>query len=641
MARNSLVLSASAKDPHVSFCGGGEADFRGRDRTVFSFVSAPNIQVNLLTEDRSFVSFAPQLVHGSFITRVFIKAKSATTGQVLRAAVLAEEWASFRLCTAEEESASGIDPMQPACEKKTRMELTDVKIMQMSGGRLFAHAAGWEVFVQRHRVMKPMVNGTEVPINDRARSFLRVAFRVLDGDPKLVGKVGRSTVGRIAPHGIVGQSCDGSNITVSGRTDDYGDTPEFTTGAQAEGAIEGDYTDYITAGPFATAFKYARFDAINPVGPRNVSRLAGSKSLASVRMTPGSSRLQKRKKRASAAATRGARRRGVIPSSLLHHGLRDPLTPKGNRSAVAKDIHQPVDGVYDRCAYTVVASRKYFAALIVLLHSLFRHNDEANDPECEAIVIIWSPQCSDSNLSVSERNTVECLAGKRRVRWVVANQHRLTIWGGVRLPIQIPGACLLMSLEMFYLNVSSALVHFDLDMLVLKPLSFVAAEVIGDVRMTALHRKKLLDVGWLLHGHCQTLSRRGGCPLHIQLGFSAFRTPVIASFRHELLETSITWAQQGRIAANGDQDMVNRAIEVLDARIPRRLPALAKKVAQGEKLRPRQLWLHRDWNTNYRPYTASDLRAWRVLHWQSIAKPWQVGPSSCTFGRCGDGGALE
>ena len=68
--------------------------------------------------------------------------------------------------------------------------------------------------------------------------------------------------------------------------DKYGDAPEFTTTAQAEGAIEGTFTDYIMPSSFATTFKYDRFDAKGPVAPRDVSKLTGVKVAAE----PGSAK---------------------------------------------------------------------------------------------------------------------------------------------------------------------------------------------------------------------------------------------------------------------------------------------------------------------------------------------------------------
>ena len=89
--------------------------------------------------------------------------------------------------------------------------------------------------------------------------------------------------------GIIGQSFDGSKIAVSGRLDQYGPATgesglpsEFTTYSQAEGAIEGVHTDYKLPSPFATAFKYERFDVdkTKPIAPRSVQTLTGSKKTA-------------------------------------------------------------------------------------------------------------------------------------------------------------------------------------------------------------------------------------------------------------------------------------------------------------------------------------------------------------------------
>ena len=42
--------------------------------------------------------------------------------------------------------------------------------------------------------------------------------------------------------------------------------PPFTTSAQAEGAIEGVYTDYKVAKGGVTSFKYSRYDAVAVAG---------------------------------------------------------------------------------------------------------------------------------------------------------------------------------------------------------------------------------------------------------------------------------------------------------------------------------------------------------------------------------------
>merc|ERR1711920_806063 len=78
----------------------------------------------------------------------------------------------------------------------------------------------------------------------------------------------------VAPHGIWGQSFDRDDLAVDGKVDRFGpEDVEVTTAAQAEGAIEGKYVDYMMATPFATAFKFSRFDA-NMAAPRSVAALS-------------------------------------------------------------------------------------------------------------------------------------------------------------------------------------------------------------------------------------------------------------------------------------------------------------------------------------------------------------------------------
>ena len=66
------------------------------------------------------------------------------------------------------------------------------------------------------------------------------------------------------PHGLVGQSYDGSKVPRYGRVDQYPplEVPaEYKTAAMAEGSIEGVAADYQVADKYATQFKFSRFEA--------------------------------------------------------------------------------------------------------------------------------------------------------------------------------------------------------------------------------------------------------------------------------------------------------------------------------------------------------------------------------------------
>ena len=61
------------------------------------------------------------------------------------------------------------------------------------------------------------------------------------------------------PHGILGQSYDGDDMAVFGKTDNY-NSADIRTIAMAEGAIEGTAKDYIMENEYNHNFKYYRFD---------------------------------------------------------------------------------------------------------------------------------------------------------------------------------------------------------------------------------------------------------------------------------------------------------------------------------------------------------------------------------------------
>jgi hypothetical protein len=91
----------------------------------------------------------------------------------------------------------------------------------------------------------------------------------------------------VAPHGLIGQSYDGDGIGISGAVDDpvkdgksdRTSRKELTTRAQAEGAIEGDISEYRVANRFDTNFKYSRFDS-DKAPHRDTLKLSGTRSNA-------------------------------------------------------------------------------------------------------------------------------------------------------------------------------------------------------------------------------------------------------------------------------------------------------------------------------------------------------------------------
>jgi hypothetical protein len=234
--------------------------------------------MNVMTSDRSFQRWGGQIVHGSFITGAFFRAHLEEDLDV-SVAVLAHEPDSYRLCPMfmQEVSVSSVNE----CDSQTAtLHFSGFSVEMISGQRVRVRGSSFEFVVTHRTLRKPIVNGTAAPTGHLSRWFLDTEVRALDGNKELFSKYKDSMHGIVSPHGIIGQSFDGSNVAVSGKHDDYGDAPEFTTTAQAEGAIEGNYTQYIVSAPFANDFKYARFNARGPVLPRNVSLLLGAKTAA-------------------------------------------------------------------------------------------------------------------------------------------------------------------------------------------------------------------------------------------------------------------------------------------------------------------------------------------------------------------------
>ena len=77
LAQDPCVSSATAfRDPHVSFAYGGTADFRGRHNTLYNFLSAPGLAVNVKTEEAMFTLHDGSLtVNGTFLTEAHVVAR--------------------------------------------------------------------------------------------------------------------------------------------------------------------------------------------------------------------------------------------------------------------------------------------------------------------------------------------------------------------------------------------------------------------------------------------------------------------------------------------------------------------------------------------------------------------------------------
>lgn len=145
--------------------------------------------------------------------------------------------------------------------ENVKLIMRERKMGSLGHGMALSITTGnWEVNVWSKRFPNPAANP--------GKALLNVAVSATyDADHDVV-----------APHGLVGQSYDGDGVAVDGNVDDY-TGKEVTTQAMAEGAIEGTAAEYKVSGPFATDFKYTRFDA-TAAKARDVSKLTGVKKVA-------------------------------------------------------------------------------------------------------------------------------------------------------------------------------------------------------------------------------------------------------------------------------------------------------------------------------------------------------------------------
>ena len=87
------------------------------------------------------------------------------------------------------------------------------------------------------------------------------------------------------PHGIIGQSFATPGVARNGKIDIYPYSGEFTTSAQAEGAIEGTAAHYEVAGPHSTQFAFSRFDAPAKALGKKATNVVSASSVEAVPVT--------------------------------------------------------------------------------------------------------------------------------------------------------------------------------------------------------------------------------------------------------------------------------------------------------------------------------------------------------------------
>jgi len=238
------TVAQSNGDPHIHRADGKKTDFRGQDGKIFNMLSARNFSLGVRTVESHFMQkFGVQKVHGTHFSEAFFTIRTNETGTLItaRTDALITPWVdpvSYVAISGKEKY-----PIKLSASGHPTFTMEDVNITAVSGSKVVVRAASWEVSLTRRLLYKPLPES-------KTKNFLDLSVRRVYKDPKA-----------LASHGVIGQSFDPKHrITKDGKLDDYS-KDEVTTTAQAEGAIEGVYTDYMVAAPYQTTFKYSLFDA--------------------------------------------------------------------------------------------------------------------------------------------------------------------------------------------------------------------------------------------------------------------------------------------------------------------------------------------------------------------------------------------
>ena len=246
------------QDPHLHFAHGGSADFRGHDGIIYAFLSAPNLAVNVKTEDSSFLLNGGKLkVNGSFLTEVHVVAR---VGGAKRKWAMASFWAS------ELNGQNwGWKIVNGTCGgqrfilgRKSARQCEELSIRTQSSHAVFA-LRNWTVTVRGNHVYQRLSGPAH---------RLDVSFRA-EGD----------AAARCLPHGIVGQSFSSPKERV-GRLDEYPEEGQITTRAMAEGAIDGEADMYELPSVYATAFTFSRFEGALETARLNAALLTRSNTVS-------------------------------------------------------------------------------------------------------------------------------------------------------------------------------------------------------------------------------------------------------------------------------------------------------------------------------------------------------------------------
>ena len=267
---NATCPDASGEgDPHLTFAHGGKADFRGKHGRLFNLLSAARLSINAMTEEGIF-RMNEATVNGSWLTQFHAVATTA-------AGLLQFSMFSFKISP-----ASLLGWSNGTCAGRP-FKLTGARLGNVLRDSPLQRQSCGEVQLQANHssvtLSTPEWNFTVAPkaVPDYYhRSVDHISGPTVRLDAHFALRVPEASL-KVSPHGLIGQSFDGSGIAVDGARDPKPRPGlNLTTKAMAEGAIVGRWEEYVMPSPFATTFAYSRF-GLSRAPPRDVAALSGRK----------------------------------------------------------------------------------------------------------------------------------------------------------------------------------------------------------------------------------------------------------------------------------------------------------------------------------------------------------------------------
>jgi len=239
----------------LRFAHGGRADFRGEPGKIYCLLSASDVSFSVLFKRGDF-PWASRLVHGTKMAAGYWVV-TAASGRWLAVEYTAEKFDPVAIVSEVGRPDVHVrDESPPLAVDEVTVSMSGKELRVVTSKWLFAATTSAYPFGKLEA--------------NRNKVLLDVSVTPRDGyDPE---------TDEVAPHGLLGQSYDGDEVAVDGKTD--AERPgESTTAAQAEGAIEGTAEDYVVADKFSTDFRFSRF-GLHKAAPRDVSGLTGTKRWA-------------------------------------------------------------------------------------------------------------------------------------------------------------------------------------------------------------------------------------------------------------------------------------------------------------------------------------------------------------------------